>query len=304
MLSTPLLIMSSTTLELFFIDGRPDGMLTAEVFGWTGHLLVTPRTRLADALKREESSYTGIYILLGELEDEALAYIGEGENIANRIKSHDSKKDWWTRAILITSAANNLHKAHVQYLEARLVSEALSAANTKLENNTNPSPASLSEAARANMESFIDQLLMILPAVRVDLFTSKVKTNVPLDSKNNHKQENTVFELTLKKEGIKATAILDDGEFVVQKGSLARNKYIGERSEKSYYWKIYDKLVEQGVLKKEGGKMVFTQSYAFSSTSAAGAVCNGRSTAGPIAWKECGSGLTYKEWEAANLENT
>ena len=41
--------MSSTTLELFFIDGRPDGMLTAEVFGWTGHLLVTPRTRLADA---------------------------------------------------------------------------------------------------------------------------------------------------------------------------------------------------------------------------------------------------------------
>ena len=32
--------MNATTLELFFIDGKPDGMLgmlIAEVFGWTGH---------------------------------------------------------------------------------------------------------------------------------------------------------------------------------------------------------------------------------------------------------------------------
>jgi len=30
------------SLELFFIDGKPDGMLTAEVFNWTGHVLMTP----------------------------------------------------------------------------------------------------------------------------------------------------------------------------------------------------------------------------------------------------------------------
>ena len=124
--------MSATTLELFFIDGKPDGMLTAEVFGWTGHILVAPRTRLPEALKRTESSYTGIYILLGDLDDESIAYIGEGENIANRIKSHDAKKDWWTRVVLVTSAANNLHKAHVKYLESRLVQEGIAAANTKL----------------------------------------------------------------------------------------------------------------------------------------------------------------------------
>ena len=69
------------SLELFFIDGKPDGMLTAEVFGWTGHILVAPRTRLPEALKRKESSYTGVYILLGEQDEEPLAYIGEGESI-------------------------------------------------------------------------------------------------------------------------------------------------------------------------------------------------------------------------------
>jgi hypothetical protein len=38
------------SLELYFIDGRPDGMLTAEVFNWTGHVLVTPRTQIGAAL--------------------------------------------------------------------------------------------------------------------------------------------------------------------------------------------------------------------------------------------------------------
>ena len=294
--------MSATTLELFFIDGKPDGMLTAEVFGWTGHILLAPRTRLPEALKRKESFYTGVYILLGDLDEEPLAYIGEGENVANRIKNHDAKKDWWTRVVLITTAANQLHKAHAQYLEARLVQEGIKASNTKLENGTNPNLPSLSEAARANMETFIDQLLMVLPAVRVDLFTTKAKPDKLGPVKQLQQSKSSpVFELTLKKEGITATATLEDGEFVVQKGSLARAQYIGDRSEKSYYWRHYDQLVAQGVLVDQGNHKVFAQSYAFPSTSAAGAVCNGRSTAGPIAWKVKGSKKTYKEWEAETL---
>lgn len=297
--------MNTTTLELFFIDGKPDGMLTAEVFGWTGHILVVPRTRLPEALKRKESSYTGVYILLGDQDEESLAYIGEGENIAARIKSHDAKKDWWSRVVLITSAANNLHKAHVQYLESRLVQEGNSAANMKLENGTSPSLPSLSEAAQANMEAFISQLLMVLPAIRVDLFTSNAKPDKQSESdESKDTKASHVFELTLRKEGIVATAILEDGEFIVQKGSLARAEYIGDRSEKSYYWKHHDKLVEQGILIDQGKHKVFTQSYAFSSTSAAGAVCNGRSTAGPIAWKVKGSKQSYKDWEAKILDRS
>jgi hypothetical protein len=293
---------AATTLELFFIDGKPDGMLTAEVFGWTGHILVAPRTRLSEALKRKESAYTGVYLLLGDSDDAPLAYIGEGENIANRIKSHDAKKDWWTKAVLITTAANQLHKAHAQYLEARLVQQGLSAGNIRLENGTNPNLPSLSEAARANMENFIEYLLMVLPAVRVDLFTSKAKQDPVVPAKRTPTSGDApVFELLLKKEGIHAMAILEGGEFVVQKGSLARSQYVGDRSEKSYYWKLYDQLVASGVLVDQGQHKVFTKSYAFSSTSAAGAVCNGRTTAGPLAWRVVGTKQTYKEWEAASL---
>ena len=293
--------MGATTLELFFIDGKPDGMLTAEVFGWTGHILVVPRTRIQEALKRRESSYTGVYILLGEVDEDPLAYIGEGENIANRIRSHDSKKDWWSKVVLITSAANNLHKAHVQYLESRLVQVGIGAANTKLENSTNPSLPSLSEAAQANMEAFIDQLMMVLPAVRVDLFTSKALPSNSGLSQPSTTSHNPTFELTLKKEGVKATAILEDGEFIVQEGSLARSEWIGRKHDKSYYWQLYEKLASQGVLVDQGKFKIFAKSYAFSSTSAAGAVCTGRATAGPIAWKIKGTRQTYKDWEAASL---
>ena len=115
------------SLELFFIDGTPDGMLTAEIFNWTGHVLMTPRTQLAEALRRAEASYTGVYLLLGEervAEACRVVYIGESEDGGERIRNHDTKLDWWTKVILITTSANNLHKAHVKYLESRLVEEA------------------------------------------------------------------------------------------------------------------------------------------------------------------------------------
>lgn len=289
------------SLELFFIDGKPDGMLTAEVFNWTGHVLMTPRVRLSEALQRNEAGFTGVYLLLGEQDGEPLAYVGEGENIAKRIKSHDIQKDWWTTVILITSAANNLHKAHVQYLEARLVEEARLVGRVPLENGNTPSRPSLPEAARANMEAFLDYLLMLLPALRVDMFLKNVRPKIDQTTASEATKQAPVFELFLKKEAIHATALLIDGEFVVQAGSMARNEWVGDRSVQTSYWRLFDELVAQGILTEQDKHRVFAENYAFSSTSAAGAVVNGRSTAGPIAWKLKGGGKTYKDWEAEKL---
>ena len=288
------------SLELFFIDGKPDGMLTAQVFNWTGHVLVSPRTSISDALARPESSYTGVYLLVGEDDGQQMVYIGEGENIAHRIKSHDANKDWWTRCVLVTSQANNLHKAHVQYLESRLVEEASRIGVSKLENSTTPNEPSLSEAAKANMESFLGYLMMVLPAVKIDTFLQK-RRSIPGGDSTSMDAFGVTFELRLKKEEITATAILSDGEFIVQKGSEARSDWMGDRTEKTSYWRLYDDLVDRGILSPGPGKRVFADSYAFTSTSAAGAVVNGRATAGPQAWKVKGAGKTYKEWEAEQL---
>ncbi|MDR9424343.1 MAG: GIY-YIG nuclease family protein [Marinobacter sp.] len=291
------------SLELFFIDGKPDGMLTAEVFNWTGHVLMAPRTRLGAALKRPEASYTGVYLLFGEDDSGPLAYIGEGEDIGGRIKSHDTAKDWWSTAVLITTAGNNLNKAHAKYLESRLVEEARRAGKIRLDNGNTPPRSSLSEAARANMESFLEYIMLVLPALRIDSFLAQTrpKSAAGSGSAGSSDEADTVFELRTPKHGIEAKAMLTDGEFVVLAGSKASPQWRGRSTQHTGYSRLHDELIASGVLKPEGELAIFTEHYAFKSPSAAAAVVNGRPTNGTTEWRLPG-GITYKAWEAEKLE--
>lgn len=295
MTSTP----SGLSLDLYFIDGHPDGMLTAEIFNWTGHVLITPRTQLKKALARKEAGYTGVYLLTGEQDGQAFAYIGEAEDIGARIKNHDTNKDWWTTAILITSAANTLNKAHAKYLEARLIDKALLAARVRLANGNAPGLPGLSESAQANMENFLHNVLMVLPAVRVDVFISHARPA--------HQVAATAatprFELHSKKHGVKATAVQVEEAFEVEAGSTARQNWVGVGTEGSGYALLQAELRRSGVLQPQGDFCVFTKNYVFKSPSAAAAVVLGRNSNGTIDWRVADSTTTYKQWEAQQLQS-
>lgn len=292
------------SLELYFIDGKPDGMQTAEVFNWTGHVLMTPRTRIKAALDRKEAGYTGVYVLLGEKNGGPLAYIGEGEEMSDRIKSHEQKRDWWTQAVLITTGANALNKAHVKYLESRLVEITRSVKRRDLENSTTPPRPGLSEAAQANMESFLDYLLMVLPALRIDMFQEYVKAG-PGETKGAAQDQaaasGPTFDLILKKHGIAARATLEGDDFIVQEGSTARLKWVGKGLVDHSYAQLYAELRKKEVIVEQGDVCVFAKSYAFRSPSAAGAVVTGRTCNGTVEWKLVETGETYKAWEASQL---
>ena len=283
------------SLQLFFTDGRPDGMLTAEVFNWTGHVLRIPRTQLKEALARPETDYTGVYILIGDLDGRNLAYIGEAEKLSKRIKEHAVQKDWWDNAVLITTAANSLHKAHVKYLESRLVEIAKNISHSSLENANIPPKSSLSEADIANMESFLETLQIVLPAIRVDTFLDK---SVAVSSDAGQQETPViVFELVKLRSGVNAKAFLRKGELVVQAGSLGRDKWVGDTTQKTHYHKLYHELCNNGTLVIDGDQTRFTKNYAFSSPSAAGAIVNGQSTNGRTEWKLAHDGRTYEQWE-------
>lgn len=291
------------SLELYFIDGNPDGMQTAEVFNWTGHVLMTPRTRIKAALDRKEARHTGVYLLLGDQDGEPMAYIGEGEDIAERIKSHDQRKDWWTQAILVTTGANALNKAHVKYLESRLVEIALQVKRRKLENGNTPPRPGLSEAAQANMESFLDYLLMVLPALRIDMFQEYAKPSMgkPAEVVVEVELSSPVFELVSKRHGLLARATLEGDDFTVHEGSTARLQWEGKGSWDASYALLHAQLRKTGVLVADGDRCVFAKSYAFRSPSAAAAVVTGRPANGPAEWRVSGTGQTYKAWEAAQI---
>jgi len=295
------------SLELYYIDGRPDGMVTAELFNWTGHVLLFPRTQLSAALARTEASYAGVYLLLGDQNGEPFAYIGEGEDIGARIRQHDVRKEWWTSVVLVTASANKLNKAHVRYLEARLIAHAKTIGHTPLDNLTAPVLPVLSEADIAKMEAFLENLLIVLPAVRVDMFIQRVRPVRPKAAPTGstgidvteERSDLIRFVLETPKHGIRAHAVMIEGEFVVEAGSLVRREWAG--IDHHTYAPLYNELRRSGVLTDHGDHCIFTQNYAFRSPSAAAAVVNGRISNGQVEWRTVEGGLTYKDWESRQV---
>jgi hypothetical protein len=109
------------------------------------------------------------------------------------------------------------------------------------------------------------------------------------------------FVLETPKHDLRATAVLSDGEFIVEAGSLARDMWRGLNGQTGSYAPLHAELVRSGVLTAQGDRCVFTRNYAFNSPSAAAAVINGRSTSGPAAWRLEGQDLSYRDWEARQL---
>ncbi|MCJ8322929.1 MAG: GIY-YIG nuclease family protein [Rhizobiales bacterium] len=295
---------SGRSLELYFINGKPDGMLTATVpFQWTGHVLMTSRNQISEALKRKEASRSGVYILFGENEEGALAYIGETEEIRQRIKNHARTKDWWTSVVMITDTGDELNKAHVRYLESRLVAIAQDADRIPLENGTIPVLPSLSEAAIANMEGFLENILLVLPALRIDCFLKETRSTLQKQQpERSDINEDVQFEMRTPKHGVKGEAILRGGEFIVLKGSIGRKEWGGSLTHN--YRQLFEKMVQKGILSIDGNHATFTENYAFSSPSAAGAMLNGRATNGPRYWIVKGTRKSYKDWEAEQLASS
>ncbi len=298
------------TVRLFLADGTPGGLLTAEIMNWTGYLVAAPRSDLAALLKRPEVARTGIYILLGDDPDSLggqLAYIGEGDDIGKRLYQHarseeSNGKDFWDRAIVLSSKDTNLTKAHARYLESRLIELAMDANRARLTNSTAPAPIALPEADVSDMEYFIAQAKIVLPVLGVNLLRSTSITQVDHSTPaSSQPTESPVFELKLTSVGVKATAQEVDGEFTVRAGSTARESWVGAVGG---YQQLREKLeVDDTLAMAEAGKaMCFTRDHVFASPSAAAAVVLGRSSNGRDAWKATGSRMSYGDWQAKSLE--
>ena len=117
------------SIRLFLVDGTPNGLLTAEIMNWTGHVLTGPRSKLSELVQRRECARTGVYFLIGPDPDDPLrhhVYVGESDDVAQRLKQHNRSedqggKDFWEKVCLVTSKDQNLTKAHVKYLESKLI---------------------------------------------------------------------------------------------------------------------------------------------------------------------------------------
>ena len=291
-------------MRLFLVDGTPTGLITAEIMNWTGHVLVAPRSRLGEALAREESKKTGIYCLVGDDPDQSSksrVYIGEGDCIADRIKAHakDATKDFWTRACFVTSKDTNLTKAHARYLESRLVELTRIADRANIANGNDPAIKALPESDVADMEYFLAQMQIVLPVIGLEFLRPSHRLNA---SQQTEKTVPGAVKLFLKSDahGIEAHGLESDGELIVEASSGATKR---EDFAVNTYAALRKQLIDDQRLKlsPDGQHYEFVDDVAFSSPSAAAAVIFNRNTNGRTAWKVAGTNLTLKDWQDSQL---
>lgn len=302
------------SVRLYLAEGSATGILTAEIINWTGHVLAAPRTRLDVALRRSEMVRTGVYLLVGTdtATDLPAVYVGEGDAIGDRIRSHarDDDKDYWDRVIAITSKDMNLTKAHVRYLESRLITLLKDARKSTVMNRTDPGFERLPEADVADMESFLDEIQLILPVIGVDCLrrpqlSSPIATPTLFDASNPSQPSPDVtipvrFELVHATKGIRATAVEAEGEFVILSGATGSLNIAPSFNDKMRA--LRDQALDTGrAVVVDQTTFRLTEDIAFSSPSAASVFLFGTSRNGRTDWHVEDQPLSYAAFKDSQL---
>jgi hypothetical protein len=296
-------------VKLFLVDGKPGGLTTAEITNWTGQIVLGPRSDLAALLRRDETTKTGAYMLLGD--DEAAlggvrCYIGEADVVAERLRAHQRAKNWWDRVVVITSKDENLTKAHGRYLEARLIALAEQAGRVELDNNTKPPSPALPEADIAAMDDFVAQLQIVLPVLGVNAI--RVRDTKPATRADDSENSSPTFHLANAKLRVQASARQIDGEFTLLAGSTVAGEVRESTKYSASTAKAYaalrarlNKCITDGSVVVENGVGVVKRDVVFSSPSTAGSIVLGRSCNGRTSWISK-TGETFGQWEGRGVE--
>jgi hypothetical protein len=274
------------SIRVFLPGGDPDGLRIIEKSNWSGAGLVVPRSLFGEGKQRRELARTGVYVLVGPPEQSGLArvYIGEGDPIRPRLEQHAARKDFWTSCIAFTSKDENLNKAHVQFLEARLIALAAQAKRCVLDNGNAPALPSMSEADGADAEGFLTEMLLCFPVLGLGVFTAATPPSAP---------GRTMY---LSAKVLKAEGLETPDGFIVRSGSAAAKNEVP--SCHAYLKELRAALIGNGVLNASADGYAFTQNYVFASPSTAAGVVLGRSSNGRVEWKTK-DGKTLKQLQEA-----
>lgn len=278
--------MTSATLKLFLPQGDAKGLRTAEISNWTGKALAAPRTELDGLLARDELDKAGVYVLTGAdpLTNAPHAYIGEAEVIRERLKQHKSK-EFWVSAIVFVSKDENLTKAHVRYLESRLLAEAVKVGRFTLEQNQ-AGGSKLPESDREDMEVFLSRIRQLLPVLGSDLLAPVAQVAT---------KGRPGGPLFCRIKGAEARGQRTADGFVVFHGSQAvLEERPSAQQRHPFAVTLRKQLAAAGTLVQRGTFLEFTKDAEFSSPSAAAAVVHGGGANGLTEWKT-ENGTTLKE---------
>ena len=287
--------MSATpkTIQIFLPGGDPRGIRIAEITTRIVQVIEVPRSLLPDFLKMEESAQVALYFLFGGEGDgaEPRVYIGQTGDLRARLVSHNQKKDFWERALVLISRTNSLTQTHALFLEWYSLQAARTAGRYLDENGNSGSKPHTPAPLQADCLEIFDTGRTLLATLGYPIFESVVASSTPA-------QPEEVFYC--KSSGIDAKGLYTPEGFVVLKGSIGRianqPSIVGTSDDR-----FRKKLFDSGVLKEEGGMAVVQKDHVFGSPSMAAIAVLGRKANGWTEWKSA-DGLTLDRLKRSNVE--
>ena len=278
---------------MFLIEGEASGRMTCELSNWTGMAYRLPRNKIKDCNDREDLKGPAVYMLFGTDDDgKKLAYIGESEEALERLKAHVSKKDFWNEALVFVSKDNSLNKAHIKYLEARLIEVAKERERYELNQNSEKPPR-MSESDRATMEEFLSHIFFLVDVLGHKLFEDSA---APVSEEG----EQILFATKRKARGCDAKGYPTADGFKVLAGSKASIESTPTMPKGRMT--LRDRLITEGILvwSADMKELAFEKSHEFTSASAAAAICLAASANGLTEWVTEKGGVALKDFEAGN----
>ncbi|MCP1674404.1 hypothetical protein J2T57_001506 [Natronocella acetinitrilica] len=246
------------TIQLFLPSGDPRGIRIAEFTTRNLQVIDVPRRHLMTFLGMPEAGRVGIYFLVRESRQGTQScYIGKAGVISRRLETHEQKRADWDRALVVISSNSSLTEAHALYLEYRALEIARSVSRYAIRNDRAGTCPHLTPSLQADCDELVETANCLLGAVGVDI----------LDDQAGTARAAGAEEYTCTVRGADARAVLTASGLCVLRGSRcaepAGGAGDGARRPLREQERERERLVEQGVIVRKAGVLVFARDHVF-----------------------------------------
>ena len=283
------------SIELFLVNGTADSLTIAELSNWNGKAIKIPRIEVSSCY-REDIAQVGVYFLFCKEDDGTdSVYIGEAENVKERLLQHlrdyqvEKEKYYWTTAVIFIG--RDLNKALIRYLENRFVDIARQCKRYLVLTKNTYRNTVMKESQIAVMEEFIDNVRILISVLGYKVLEPVNKPAVIEENDGNEIEKDEIklhLERTVKGIGkIEADGIRTSEGFVVLNGS-----HIAPEDDETISAGIKEKRSKANIV--EG---ILQEDVLFSSPSGAAMFVVGKSANGLTSWKNA-DGITLKDIES------
>lgn len=274
-------------IELFLVNGTADSLITAELSNWNGMAVKIPRVELSSC-NNDDITKPGVYFLFCKEDDGSdSVYIGEAENVQERLKQHvrdyQSEKEtyYWNTAVIFVG--RDLNKAMIRYLENQFVQIARESKRYLVLTKNTYQNTVLKDSQKAVMEEFIDNVKTLINALGYKVLEPLVQADLP-----SSKIDDEVLYITSG--SVNARGMVTSEGFVVLSGTTVNETTAQSLSPGML--KLRKDLLDSTKVEN----LTTIEDILFSSSSAAADFVLGYSASGPRSWK-AKNGRTLKEIE-------